>query len=173
MMAAQFPCWLSAYEAAATETGGWAGNFEVGSSGIYHDGWEKAASAAHDSIKKYCHDHPSVDLSTARVWLVGFSRSAAVANVLSQKLRADLFIGENIYTYTFATPSATDISALPNKAETKNIFNIISASDIVPRVPLQEWYFWKTGSDKGVYWEARHIQLSFRSLSGMAGGHSE
>ena len=34
--------------------GGWAGNFEVGSSGIYHDGWEKAASAAHDSIKKYC-----------------------------------------------------------------------------------------------------------------------
>ena len=128
--------------------GGWAGNFEVGSSGIYHDGWEKAASAAHDSIKKYCHDHPSVDLSTARVWLVGFSRSAAVANVLSQKLRADLFIGENIYTYTFATPSATDISALPNKAETKNIFNIISASDIVPRVPLREWYFWKTGVTK-------------------------
>ena len=128
--------------------GGWAGNFEVGSSGIYHDGWEKAASAAYNSIKKYCYDHPDVDLSTARVWLVGFSRSAAVANVLSQKLRADLFIGENIYTYTFATPSATDISALPNNAETKNIFNIISASDLVPRVPLRKWYFWKTGVTK-------------------------
>ena len=128
--------------------GGWAGNLEVGSGGSYHEGWKKAANAAFESIQAYCDKHPDIDPSTARVWLVGFSRSAAVANVLSQKLRAELFNGDNIYTYTFATPSATDISVLPNKAETNNIFNIISASDLVPRVPLRKWYFWKTGVTK-------------------------
>lgn len=128
--------------------GGWAGNLEVGSGGSYHEGWKKAANAAFESIQAYCDKHPDIDPSTARVWLVGFSRSAAVANVLSQKLRAELFNGDNIYTYTFATPSATDISVLPNKVETNNIFNIISASDLVPRVPLRKWYFWKTGVTK-------------------------
>lgn len=122
--------------------GGWAGNVTIGTkseAGIYHKGFHNAAVAARKKIEDYV---KGLDTDNVRVWLTGFSRSAAIANLLSAELRTSgLFNGKNIYTYTFATPNNQEFSF--NSYD--NIFNIINPNDIVPTVPPHQWAFGKMG----------------------------
>ncbi len=121
---------------------GWAGNVTVGYNtevGIYHKGFYQAAVNARKEIAKYI---SNLDTDNVRVWLTGFSRSAAVANLLSAQLRINgLFNGSDIYTYTFATPNNQEISF----NNYNNIFNLINPNDIVPTVPPKQWTFGKPG----------------------------
>lgn len=123
--------------------GGWAGNFEVGNTGAYSHGFYKAAIKARNEIEDYINFH-NIDSESVRIWLTGFSRSAATANLLSGQLRIhNLCKGDHLYTYTFATPNnqLTNIVVPYN-----NIFNIINPNDIVPTIPLKQWGFGKMGT---------------------------
>jgi hypothetical protein len=125
-------------------SGGWVGNFEVNATGAYHAGFYKAADYAAKQISSYLSNH-GVNKKTVRIWLTGYSRSAATANLASQLLSArGLCLRKNIYTYTFATPSNQIISGFDTQYS--NIFNIVSMVDIVPQVPLQDWNFGKQGT---------------------------
>jgi hypothetical protein len=124
--------------------GGWAGNFEIGDYGPYHVGFAKAAKYAETQLKNYLENH-NYDTSNVRIWLTGYSRSAATANLLSQFIRVDgLCRRENIYTYTFATPSNELLKY--TYSSYNNIFNIINPLDIVPMVPPRKWLFGKAGT---------------------------
>lgn len=76
-----------------------------------------------------------------KIWISGFSRAAAVSNVLAGELtkHADE-LGLNtssIYAYTFATPNAVLINP-QGDVETgyENIHNTLNPCDIVPVVPM-------------------------------------
>ncbi|MCR5174801.1 MAG: hypothetical protein K6C09_09285, partial [Oscillospiraceae bacterium] len=121
--------------------GGWAGDFDVGKAGP-HAGFDKAADYAEACFLEYAQKY-GIDTKNAHIWLTGFSRSAATANLLSGKLRRDgLCQTGNIYTYTFATPNNDEASA----AAYGDIFNIVNPVDLVPMVPFEAWRMGKQGT---------------------------
>lgn len=122
---------------------GWMGNFNVGNTTAYHHGFNKAAEYAKKVVLQYI-DEKQINTSNLRIWLTGYSRSAATANRLSKKLvDANVVNKKNIFTYTFATPNNQ-----LNKVSVVNdsTFNIVNPLDIVPQVPLTAWGFGKTGT---------------------------
>ncbi len=124
-------------------TGGWKGNFNVENSTAYHAGFDKAAIYARGVIKKYIEDN-GINSSRLRIWLTGYSRSAATANLLSAKLKNAKVVGDGkIYTYTFATPNNQLKKIVTSN---KGTFNLINPLDVVPQVPLSAWNFGKMGT---------------------------
>ena len=80
-----------------------------------------------------------------KIWISGFSRAAAVANLTAGRLtRADVFAKEDVYAYTFATPAAV---LNPPATGDENIFNILSPTDVVPQVMPAEWGYGRYGTD--------------------------
>ncbi|MFA6755483.1 MAG: lipase family protein [Bacilli bacterium] len=127
-------------------SGGWISNFNIGEgkedidntdNKQYHLGFYTAGLFAFNEIKTYVTDK-NIDLDNTKVWLTGFSRSAAAANIASIFL-GDIMDRKNIYTYAFATP-AYKVN-VTNDELLKNIFNIINSGDIVPMIPPIEWDF--------------------------------
>lgn len=152
--------------------GGWAGNFAVGASGVYHDGFHTAAVYARNAVSSYIADN-KIDRKTVRLWLTGYSRSAAVANLLSASLSVNgVCKRANIYTYTFATPSNQQMQYFSSSYD--NIFNIVNPIDIVPMVPPTQWNFGKQGTTYQLNFfgtetpEYSTFLAYFKSLSGEA-----
>lgn len=77
-----------------------------------------------------------------KIWIMGHSRGAAVANLLASDLSQEekYTTKNNIYAYTFATPNVTK-----NPKEDKNIFNFVNGEDFVTYCPLEQWGYKKNG----------------------------
>jgi hypothetical protein len=127
-------------------SGGWLGNVSVGEgkentenidNKDYHVGFYTAGQFVLNEIKTYV-EKENIDLNKTKIWLVGFSRGAAVCNLTSIFL-GDLMDRKNIYTYAAATP-AYKVN-VTNDETLKNIFNLINTGDIVPMVPPSSWNF--------------------------------
>lgn len=127
--------------------GEWKSNFDVGN-GEYHSGFYNAAKAVY---KKVIED-PDYSLTDGNIkfWVTGYSRGAAVANILSamlcdESLKSDKFNKEDIFAYTFATPNGA--KNVTNSLY-DNIYNIINPGDIVPLVAPSQWGFSRYGTVK-------------------------
>jgi len=120
----------------------WADNFKIGSKGKYHNGFEKTA----DNIKPYIDKYISEKCNDAKIklWITGFSRGGAVANILATKYIAQDNDNISVYAYTFASPN-TVIS--DEKSDYKNIFNIVNPYDTITSLPPSEWGFEREGID--------------------------
>ena len=133
----------------------WGGNFNVGAEGD-HTGFQRASNEVFiglvDFIKKY-------DIKGhIKIWITGYSRSAAVANLTASKL-ADgklsdfpdakdvIFDGQkDLYAYCFATPMGTVKDGKNgNDPKYNSIFNIINPIDPVPKVAPAGWNFGRYG----------------------------
>lgn len=145
----------------------WSNNFYAGE-GSAHRGFVLAAQQISGKIQDYVKRmEKKKSFGTLKCWLGGFSRSAAVANLVAARLPALLpqLSKSRFYVYTFATPvslTAEDCpelqqnydnnhradGTLKNKWGTSNIFNLISSGDIVPRVLPAEWGFHRNGNDR-------------------------
>ena len=145
----------------------WADNFYVGE-GSAHAGFVTAARQLATQIQSYVKRMEKKEpLGTLKFWMGGYSRSAAVANLLAAALPKQLsqLSREHTYVYTFAAPAALTASDCPDlrqdhdnnhKADgtlkpnwdASNIFNIISSGDIVPRVLPAAWGFYRNGNDR-------------------------
>ena len=134
----------------------WGGNFEIGASGD-HENWTKAKANVISELQKYIAEHEiKGDL---KLWIVGYSRSGAIANLTAAELNRDgtkLFPGcslkqEDIYAYTFATPQGTVTAKVTAQGSNKNINNIINHNDIVPRVAMSGYNFRRYGVDRIIY----------------------
>ena len=123
----------------------WGSNGRVGESGIvlgYHYGFNKAADDVITNLKNY-----SDDLNDSIIWITGYSRSAAVANCVSEKLEKNGDVKKtNLYCYDFATPRTVTEEQANNNVQ--GIFNIVNPLDLVPNVPLNSstWISYKTKS---------------------------
>lgn len=143
----------------------WGSNGRVGYEGEtfgYHYGFHQAAEDAVVQLTEYAADN-SLDLGESVIWITGFSRGAAVANVMGALLTGDeagsermeatpdsdllaTISPEKLFCYTFATPSTVSESLVADSGKTSGtgeeadtsagIYNIVNPLDIVTRLPM-------------------------------------
>lgn len=149
--------------------GEWSGNFNVGDSTI-HEGFDIAKrtviSYLYDFLRTKKNNEEIIKYKdNVKFWVTGYSRSAAVANLVCScldKVSANSgmlddgqacyllddfsFAPKDIYGYTFETPRNTrDTQAKTNIYQ--NIFNIVNRDDVVPRVAPAAWGYVRYGKD--------------------------
>ena len=125
----------------------WYSNFKLGM-GSDHAGFSAAADNVWGYLELYITNlmaKNSINGDDARYLVVGHSRGAAVANLISAKLTKNHFAPQDqIFGYTFATPT---VSSQAKEEGFENIFNILNMEDFVTRVPLEGWNYKRYGID--------------------------
>ncbi len=129
--------------------GEWASNFHLTEDAMnagYHYGFYHAACSVYDNLTAELEE---ID-GPVKVWITGYSRGAAVANILAGMLddysgESKNLSAEHIYAYTFATPCGVLPVKNPEADLYRNIFNIINPGDLVPRVVPAEWGYTRYG----------------------------
>ncbi|MBQ6341881.1 MAG: hypothetical protein IJI41_02025 [Anaerolineaceae bacterium] len=104
-------------------------------------GFNSAAEKVKARLENYIRTHQLT--GNLRLWITGYSRSAAIANIVSAEA-VDSRRYQAVYAYTFATPRTTREL---NPERYSNIFNLINPEDVVPMVPFAEWGFARYGVD--------------------------
>ena len=123
----------------------WASNFNVGNSGN-HIGFQTAANEVYHALESYLPLVKNDSNSCVKLWITGFSRGAAVANLTAHMVNnSQLVDNANVYAYTFATPKGYFGSS--NASNDNNIFNIISANDLIPKLACKQWGFGTYGQN--------------------------
>ena len=122
---------------------------------LFHFGFAHAGQLVCDRIHAYKKNNNIAD--NAKIWITGFSRSAAISNVVAYKLLNDNFVtNENLYCYAFATPRyITDSTIL----DCPSIFNIVGAFDMVPKIPFSLWGYGRLGNT--LYLPAQEISSDY------------
>ena len=107
----------------------WIGNMKVGSEGDAL-GFKTACDRAKETVDAYIEKN-NIDTSKTKFWIAGFSRAAAVTDLLTAAL-TDAYdpTGANVYGYSFATPQA----AYNKTRSYPNSHCTINTSDAVPMV---------------------------------------
>ena len=129
----------------------WSSNFDLGNRSKFssyadwtnsknHKGFDVAANRVMDYLQSYA-DKYGLNSGNTVFWVMGHSRGAAVANILSAKL---IDKGNTVFGYTFAAPNTT-VSSSASAAKYACIFNLVNEDDFVPCVPMQAWNFKRYG----------------------------
>ena len=120
----------------------WQSNITAGN-GDLHEGFRSASDLVIDRIAGYIATR--CIKGRIKIWISGFSRAAAVANLTAGRLtRAGVFRKEDVYAYTYATPAAV---LNPPETGDENIYNILCPSDTVPQVMPADWGYGRYGRD--------------------------
>ncbi len=126
------------------------------------EGFNNAAEKVTARLENYIRTHQLT--GNLRLWVTGYSRSAAIANIFSADA-VDSGRYQAVYAYTFATPRTTRD---PNPARYSNIFNLINPEDVVPMVPFAEWGFARYGVDlflPSISTDSRYMEKYQKALS--------
>lgn len=147
--------------------GEWVSNLHTGA-GHAHSGFIIPVHEVFADLKNYlAAAQQKGELGVVKLWMGGYSRGAAVANLLAARVNKELpgLERENVFVYTFATPVALGPQDYPDLQQDydnnhnadgslkeswgeSNIFNIISSGDIVPHLLPEEWSFHRNGNDR-------------------------
>ena len=123
----------------------WENNFILGLEGDA-DGFVVAANKVIAGIKTYLTNYTE---KPVKLWITGYSRSAAISNIVSYRLIDDGTIEEkNMFSYTFEAPRAVSKT---NTKEYKSIFNIINSADLVTHVAPDMYDLKRAGVDVDIY----------------------
>lgn len=126
----------------------WANNFDIGSEGN-HYGFNRAADIVKEAVVNYVTDNYKNE--NLKFWITGYSRGAAIANMLSDKLMSEKEIDineDNAYVYTFEAPRGFNKEAAHNY---KNIINATNTADIVTYLAPEEYGLYRSGVDVDIY----------------------
>ena len=145
----------------------WANNMHLGDgskSDSMHEGWYNAANKMLSFLDGYV-SAQNIQ-GKVKLWLTGFSRGGATANIAAALINNKLANGEklfatgayttreDVYAYTFEAPQGANVNVRgikkPKDALYDNIFNIVNPLDIVPKIPMKEYGFIRFGRDKYV-----------------------
>ncbi len=122
----------------------WASNFTLGESGE-HQGFAEARDNVLEFLDDYVSELRSDESKKLKIWIVGFSRAGATANMTAgalntyHKLPGVTLDQEDTYCYTFEAPQGAVRSTLSDN--NKNIHNIRNLNDLVPLVAPYSWDF--------------------------------
>lgn len=126
----------------------WANNFLIGKEGD-HEGFYARASEVYSELQKYIDTYCGGHID--KLWLTGYSRGGAIANLVSSLILRDTKIeisGENMFTYTFEAPA----SVAEDKAlEYANVHNIVNKNDIITHIPPLKYGLKRCGVDYEIY----------------------
>lgn len=130
--------------------GEWGGNFRVDETGD-HTGFVLCRDQVLEFLRAYLADAGVT--GRIKLWVVGYSRSAATANLVGAALDNGASLGDDVrlsphdlYCYCFEPPMGT----VANDASAPvygNIHNIVNDADIVPQVLPEQWSFTRYGVD--------------------------
>lgn len=128
----------------------WGGNFNLGETGE-HQGFAIVRDEALKFVKSYIQKHNIT--GRIKVWVSGYSRAAAGANLFAGALDNGYDLGngttlspDDLYAYTFETPlGATSDEVQSQKYD--NIHNIINPNDLVTYIAFTDWGFARYGLD--------------------------
>lgn len=127
--------------------GEWSSNFHVGDgSSVYHNGFNNAAESVYEEVLRHLEQ---ID-GRVKLWVTGYSRGAATANLLAAKLDTFAAISgqydaDDVFVYTFATPQGVTDRKDASAPLYDNIFNIVNPGDVVPLVAPSGWGFTRYG----------------------------
>ncbi len=133
----------------------WASNFTLGPTDE-HQGFSDSAAIVMDGLEAYLEKYSDKMTGDIKLWVTGYSRGAAIANLLAQRLDvkanktdSDNIKKSNIYAYCFECPrNMIKIWDDAYYAQYDNIFNIINYADIVTKVAMPDWGYTRYGVDK-------------------------
>lgn len=144
----------------------WASNVKLGT-GAVHEGFAGAAEEAFASLEEYIEAaRASGELGEVKLWVGGYSRGGAVANLVAAKIAHEMpeIEQENVFVYTFAAPAVMtddaddawkldydnnhDGDTLKKTWDTSNVFNLLGSGDVVPQVPPENWGYHRNGNDR-------------------------
>ena len=119
----------------------WESNFTVGTSGD-HKGFSSAAQKVLNRVKSYLETH---QISSAKFWMVGYSRGGAVANLAGKTITEQAgdyaTSPENVFVYTFDAPAAS-----ADDTVYQNIHNVVNENDAIPYACPAGWGLYLNGS---------------------------
>lgn len=133
----------------------WAGNFTLGLMGR-HQGFNTAASIVKTELNKYISNNRDKFADDIKLWIMGYSRGAATANLVAADITKAGGIGginvspEDIYAYCFEPPQGENTTNI-SKADAgnyTNIHNIVNPNDVVTKVAMRNWGFTRYGVDE-------------------------
>ena len=130
----------------------WAGNFYIGSEGP-HQGFAVATDTAYAFLEDYVRTYGDGFESKVKVWLTGYSRGAAVANMLAGRLNDEQELAgiplckEDSYVYGFEVPMGVMAEDVLPLAAYDNIHNIIHEDDLMTKLAPAQWGFARYGVD--------------------------
>lgn len=148
--------------ALATRGGGyeaeWAGNVTLNKSGR-HAGFDKAATETKRFLREYISKHSNDFEEDVKIWIAGYSRGAATANLTAADITNEKVISgvtlekDNIFAYCFETPKGenrSNISQYDACNNYRNIHNIVNQNDVVTKVAMSNWGFLRYGVDEPI-----------------------
>ncbi len=128
----------------------WASDFTLGYSGD-HQGFAESRDLTLEYMKEYIAKYNIT--GPIKIWITGYSRSAATANMVGGKIdqgfdfgNGVLFDLDDLYCYTFEAPQGTADKNCRDSVYW-NIHNIVNANDLVPVVSLSKWGHSRFGVD--------------------------
>ena len=126
----------------------WSNNLEIGADGD-HMGWLYNSMKLCNELKDYINDHKGE--KTVKLWMVGYSRAGAIANMVSSLIfrGTDISVSaKNMYVYTFEAPAPlTEEHAI----KYNNVHNIVNSADIVAHIPPEQYGLYRCGVDFEIY----------------------
>ena len=116
----------------------WGGNLRLGD-GTVHEGFALGAGILEEELDSYLRENPAD--GPVRLWVTGFSRSAAVGNLAAADWTASGRF-DRVYGYFFACPRNTT-----EPARYPNLFNLCGSQDLVTQIPMQCYGYERNGID--------------------------
>lgn len=129
----------------------WGGNLKIGT-GEEHEGFSIAKDGVLQYLSDFISNFKSTFNSTVKIWITGFSRSAAVGNLAAAALiNGSSGVGydfdeHNIFAYFFEVPNCTTFAGVKDE-KYSCIFNVLNPIDFVPRFVPVAWGYGKYGTD--------------------------
>lgn len=127
----------------------WSSNFKVGI-GATHQGFAEAEDHVYNALMKHFIDNKIEQSSNVKIWISGYSRGAATANLLAARLDKEIIYGglklkkDNVYAYCFECPLTTKESVYPSDIYS-NIHNVVNEVDFVTKVAPMQWKYQRFG----------------------------
>ena len=152
----------------------WVNNFDLGLSGNHHD-FDERASKILTKLNTYITANKTK--ANLKLLITGYSRGAAIANILSDKLlKLDTKVtpDKNLYSYSFATPKGIEKDT---ETAYPNVFNIVNEADLITHFAPTKYGFERCGTDVDIYsskideyvkaFDSSYELPAFKEMSGM------
>lgn len=132
----------------------WGNNFVLGAEGDAK-GFDGCADTCLAFAKSYIADKQLT--GDIKLWTVGYSRGAAIVDLMAKKLidAPQAFLGDTVrlsaddlYTYTFGTPSGADSSNQPRDEKYAGIFNSFEDTELASSMAPPDMGFSRYGTDR-------------------------
>lgn len=144
----------------------WGGNVRLDATGE-HKGFALGRDQVLDYLRGYIAD--TGISGRVKIWIAGYSRSAAVANMVSGALDNGYSLGEGVslsphdlYCYCYEPPMGTTKNQVQGRLY-DNIQNIVNANDVVTYVPFDSWDFARYGVDHVVPTKGDDNYLNYKA----------